>query len=76
MPTDNRMRSGGGARRSRSSAGMLAWDIRQGRLIEEATDPKLTAIMNRRAASTIRRDTSGSPVVKLMTGPEPGKKTS
>jgi hypothetical protein len=50
---------------------VLAWDIRQGRLIEEPTEPKLTAMANSRADSTIRRESSGSPVVKLTTDRSP-----
>ena len=72
MPMDRRTRSGGGPNRSLSSGGTLAWDIRQGRLIEEPTEPKLTAMVKSCVASAILLESSGSPVVKLMTAPIPG----
>jgi hypothetical protein len=50
---------------------MLACDIRQGRLMVELTDPKLTAMSKSRVASTSCRETSTAPVVKLMTAPSP-----
>jgi hypothetical protein len=65
------MRSEGGASRSRNALGMLACDIRHGKLIVEPTDPKLTATLNNLVDSTISADSFSSPVVKLTTAPFP-----
>src|SRR5215469_11470735 len=71
MPTEMRTRSSGKSRFSPTSGGTLACDIHPGRLIVELTLPKLTQILYMRVASTIRRDNSFDPVVKLKTAPAP-----
>jgi hypothetical protein len=43
----------------------------QGMLMVELTEPKLTAIEQSSAASTIRFEAAASPVVKLITEPPP-----
>ena len=52
MPVDMRMRSSGRPRAARTSAGMEAWLMKQGRLIWDVTLPKETVTLNRVAAST------------------------
>src|SRR5215470_7314700 len=71
IPTERRTRSGGGASLSRNACGMLACDIRQGRLMVEPIEPKLTAMSKSCVASTTCRESATSPVVKLMTAPSP-----
>src|SRR6266536_2059366 len=46
IPTERRTRSRGGAKRSFNTSGILACDIRYGRLTVEPTEPKLTAMVN------------------------------
>ena len=71
IPTHNLMMSSGKARSFRVAGSMLAWLMRQGMLIRLFTQPKLTLIVQRRAASTIRSLKPTSPVSKLRTAPEP-----
>ena len=56
MPTETRIRSSGKRRSARAFSGIEAWDMRQGREICEATQPKLTEMVNSSQPSTIRRE--------------------
>ena len=61
-----------GVRARRTSAGMAACDIRQGRLAEEWMLPKLTVVeKSRRARDQPRRSCRAQPVSKETTAPAP-----
>src|SRR5271169_4158205 len=71
MPTEIRTRSQGSSRSSPTSGGTLACDMQPGRLMVELMLPKLTQMLNICVASTILRDSSSDPVVKLSTAAAP-----
>src|SRR5450755_2996367 len=71
MPTEMRTKSAGNSRNAPTSGGTLACDTHPGRLMVELMLPKLTQMLNMRAASTILRDNSFDRVVKLSTAPAP-----
>ena len=71
MPTDIRTRSAGSSRSLPTSGGTLACDMQPGKLIVELMLLKLTQMLNMRVASTILREDSTDPVVKLSTAPTP-----
>jgi hypothetical protein len=69
--TERRIRSSVSPRASRTSEGMLAWDMKHGRLINDFTLPKLTVMLKSLVDSAICLDTASEPVLKLRTEPAP-----
>ena len=70
-PTHTRTMSSGKSRDARTSAGIDAWDMSHGQLINEWTDPNDTVMLKSFVAETTCFDNSVSPVVKQTTHPPP-----
>ena len=71
MPVEIRTKSSGNPRAARTSAGIEACDMKQGRLINDEVFPKLTVILNSLACSTIMRLNSTLPVENERIDPVP-----